>query len=1058
MFQRPKPDETEEDLLKQQADFLKSSRSVGASVPQHPQSLVSEDDSKLPLKTFGIVGDVFEKTASDIHKEAPGSQSNDGFPSIFRVDTESIPPRQAKKKSLFALKLEKKSKTPCDPGEFEIVVNNVGSKVDVQIHEENVKKLKSMTEAEIMEEKKTLESTLSPEMLNFLKNRSDKKTVSTAAVPLPPVEEQKMDISEIEENIRKTVDKKWLELDDIEPEKLQWIGDIPDASSLEPGQTYSARFDFSGDLQPFRSTVDVRTSLHHHGDEPERPGYTIQELYQLSRSTVLQQRILALNTLANIIRKTKMGYYDSCFDGALLKKLVESDVFFLLRFAMDDRTTTAAAVHCLHELFVCRSDEVCLDRLRSVPGAEIEPFLFVPIELDKDTEEDELKDHQIIGQDIVRGVLRTDLLIRFSYILNFFDLDPVTVSKIFEVVTRVCRHSPEACEKVFDSSNFMSFVFSHLNSSQPSHEAVKLLRVMVSSSHNLAHIMASHFNFDFILRIIDMDEPLFKLKLECLALWKMLLSRGLLNDQFQSFTPCLTRLLWFYVAKVDTEHGRFDFELFAGIAALLSTAQDLKYCVEPSYDSVLQVCLEKWLRQLTVSSQYNFSVTKAVGCAFNYFCLKYKQQGVQKTDLDFMKKLLPVLNSFLTSRSFEKMCDVLMTFSHILHCTKVDRDPENLPSLCSVYFNGENYLTIVQDDSPLPLMHSLAEFLLQLSNISTEFNDLLKLYLRGLETYFEKVLNASETSSWFSRYEIGVLVSLLKVQMKCSDPKTLEFGFRLVPYLRTDDERVLSIIDALSALNVFGTASETFKTDVKKGFRKVLYHSCENFPRHWMYEPIAAAPGETLQCLSDILEHCPDLISKVPATLRYCHLCLVLLNSDNIFNTEIHKNLEKCLDNVITNFYELDLNTVSVSDKSFYELYRDLVTEYASSSYGDFLFGKAVTLPLAQRFDVGYRKLMWSEFMHALRVITLPKDLPNFIPMDVFTSPVETDESLLILYLNAVSKNVLTETRNGFIYEVAVENVRKFLTLPEKDEMLASVLRKKINEIKDETLKSRLLS
>jgi hypothetical protein len=59
-----------------------------------------------------------------------------------------------------------------------------------------------------------------------------------------------------------------------------------------------------GFLLPYTDDeVKVTQALHHHGEEPERPGYTLQELLKLSRSSVLQQRVLALTTLANILDK-----------------------------------------------------------------------------------------------------------------------------------------------------------------------------------------------------------------------------------------------------------------------------------------------------------------------------------------------------------------------------------------------------------------------------------------------------------------------------------------------------------------------------------------------------------------------------------------------------------------------------------------------------------------------------------------------------------------------------------------------------------------------------------
>jgi hypothetical protein len=64
-----------------------------------------------------------------------------------------------------------------------------------------------------------------------------------------------------------------------------------------------ARFDFDGNILIGGEVVPEYLGLHHHGDEPDRPGYTLEELFLLSRSNFLQQRVLAINTLAKIIDK-----------------------------------------------------------------------------------------------------------------------------------------------------------------------------------------------------------------------------------------------------------------------------------------------------------------------------------------------------------------------------------------------------------------------------------------------------------------------------------------------------------------------------------------------------------------------------------------------------------------------------------------------------------------------------------------------------------------------------------------------------------------------------------
>ena len=59
---------------------------------------------------------------------------------------------------------------------------------------------------------------------------------------------------------------------------------------------------------PFKSDeIPVNSGLHHHGDEPERPGYTLEELLTLARSTYLQQRSVAFDTISSVVDNHKRG-------------------------------------------------------------------------------------------------------------------------------------------------------------------------------------------------------------------------------------------------------------------------------------------------------------------------------------------------------------------------------------------------------------------------------------------------------------------------------------------------------------------------------------------------------------------------------------------------------------------------------------------------------------------------------------------------------------------------------------------------------------------------------
>lgn len=117
----------------------------------------------------------------------------------------------------------------------------------------------------------------------------------------------------------------------------------------------------AGSLLPYveqnKSTCDK--GLYNHGEEPHRPGYSIEELYQLTRSSVTGQRVFALNTLAAVLEKVSLSRAYSVTTGGiceitlvvhlqeyilsdhletpLLKQLIDSGIFLILRFSLDER-------------------------------------------------------------------------------------------------------------------------------------------------------------------------------------------------------------------------------------------------------------------------------------------------------------------------------------------------------------------------------------------------------------------------------------------------------------------------------------------------------------------------------------------------------------------------------------------------------------------------------------------------------------------------------------------------------------------------------------------------
>lgn len=329
-----------------------------------------------------------------------------------------------------------------------------------EIHEANVKKLKEMSKDEILQAKSQLQSTLSPELINFLRSR--RKTTSGSSIknneqiPSDKMEtDEKVETelpekinmgaksnneieTEMEENATKmdyedgtlekdtpagemaeaAASKGWMHMDRIEREKLEWMRDVVPQKSEKPipEEPYNARFDFDGVLLPFHDeNLTVDKGLHHHGEEPDRPGYSLQELLQLSRSSNQQQRCTALTTLANIMEKSRKGWYDKVLEPAPLVALNEKNILLLLRFSLDDTSVAVvtAGMQALRAFLYSEADEICLDRLsgwRYPDGSISEPELAAPKTDVTDTSN--LKDHELAQLDTVAAAIRSDIVLR----------------------------------------------------------------------------------------------------------------------------------------------------------------------------------------------------------------------------------------------------------------------------------------------------------------------------------------------------------------------------------------------------------------------------------------------------------------------------------------------------------------------------------------------------------------------------------------------------------------------------------------------------------------------
>lgn len=115
-----------------------------------------------------------------------------------------------------------------------------------QIHNENMEKLKSMSEKEILEEKEKLLASLDPAIVAFLKSR--RKELKVAETDVPSISNlnqagRHTNLEDIEASVQllnQPESEKWLHFDVVETNKLAWMKDVAVAETIKKKE-YEAR-------------------------------------------------------------------------------------------------------------------------------------------------------------------------------------------------------------------------------------------------------------------------------------------------------------------------------------------------------------------------------------------------------------------------------------------------------------------------------------------------------------------------------------------------------------------------------------------------------------------------------------------------------------------------------------------------------------------------------------------------------------------------------------------------------------------------------------------------
>ena len=882
MNQRPKNTDTAEDLLKMQNEYLRKKNdenfkpaaqtikklSGKISLTNQIQNIYkfshcftepkqsvfakrrnlkqSEENDNQPKTS--VIGEVIERKygvkSFESDSKTESFIGDQGFPKPTAIDVRSYEGQQGK--SIFSQMIKKKIDEPMEVETADPETSTTAENLHSSLHEENLAVLSGLSQEEILEEQAKLLKSMDPKLIEFV--RSKRKSSDQQKESTPPQKSSKeqpkipVDLPVLD-FLRDEQAKSWLHFDVLEPEKLEWTRNIEKTiANLKPGQTYEARFDWKGFLLPFVANdddvpvIDDR-ELYLHGEDAHRPGYSLQELFRLARSTVLQQRVAAINAIAGIINIYNQGYYDGILE------LPISKIFFFLRFAMDENTTVIVEVsaRALSYLFYNDTDETLLDIAFETKGGIIQPLLDnrksslagteqddVDADLesslknmtldegrkmfeskiedlvdDNEQEKESVNDFHLAEVNLVECLMRSNILERISYILTVTKPNDITVNSCVKILIRLARTSRDFALKILNKTNLIKqmikdFLPRFEGQREPQFIVLKLFRILASFDRtfciNLKNSTVLDIVKDYVCTRSNLSVNCLKIQIESFRFLRLYFYFFPDESTFgELIRPIRYLLEWHYQQLNFQQDNHFIIRQHASALMYLLGCGNIVVTF-PIFAEIFKMCCCKWFTMATREGTKEFSqklllsTMLDVGAPFVKFSSEF-----------FFDFIDDYLMKFLKSTHYQKMAKELCTSSPFFRVVEdrcnILKPLINLGSIVRRHKKSAPSLIMSQDYS-IYFMNSLLLFIDAFDNMNNAKNydfhhKLCEIfYTEDIEKYLEGFsvqFNRSVATNWFLKTEINFIFNLLKSRSLQFNPWLLKVAFNLLNCLTQEN-------------------------------------------------------------------------------------------------------------------------------------------------------------------------------------------------------------------------------------------------------------------------------
>ncbi|XP_055842449.1 RNA polymerase II-associated protein 1 [Episyrphus balteatus] len=1103
-----------------------------------------------------ILGDIVEKTTNS-PKDTPFVETVTSFPKVERISLR----QNSGGKSLFALSIEKKNSVKsskddsnadrkrqhdemmmimdCEPieknpktafGDESIIVDD--KTTATAIHEENLEILKKMKEEEILAEQQQIMQSVDPALLEFLAKRRKQKLAEKQMQPIKTLattfeQPSTNDCTQLPEGnpavelLKQSSSEKWINFDIVEKDKLDWMRDIPaSVPKLDADQPYEARFDWKGVLLPYtetRNDTKDNRELYLHGDEPSRPGYTLQELFRLARSNVIQQRVSAFSSIGGILSIYNQGFYDNVLELPIAK------IFFLLRFGLDENTPVILEVvsKALALMFYNETDETLLDFIYENTGGFWQPTFEVktigesddPTSIEslqkqmknlrvssslkasvEETEEESktsMTDFQLAETDLIECLLRSNIIQRIYFILSSVKPDNSTVTSCLKILIRIARTNKDSAMHIFNSEDLLKCLFTNLLPglqsvdtslttppfyNYPQYLVLKLCRILISQSLSFALRLLSMNIVDRIQNYLfnqeDIKQNLILVQIESLRVFRSLMLLRSDNVLYRKFLPAFRYMLeWHYHNVVYEGGGPYLIRQHAAALLCAISSGPNGFEVSSLLGSSLVDCCCNWFHKATKFGIEEFSQSTLLTA-----CLNTVTWFTKNSDLEKFKEFLgKYLKNFIESEAFVRFEKSLNNTSIVLRSQDViDRRDiyPALPNAGAILMQKHGPQLAIPQTYCIYFLTSLWQLAEQCVKQNDKILVSCLIKVRTIDAVVEFLNNLSNglnmylRTNFFAKCELRLIFKLL-----CFD------GFKEFLGKSTILRAVYSYLCSLSAEHI---------PEIERLFEKVIFNreylsavkqeildKWRNmylevvYPHYVVVSPTEISlsiPSSAVAILptdwpyfqlKNILEDYVNNVHQRPAALvsegevvrmtltftsiledesfqittpteKLMYLMITFMGPDSQF---LEPTIKALLKDHLVKFFQSCKDIRFEFDKDFegkckfQNLYALFVDHFQAASYGDDLFSAMVLIPLAQKYDNKWRRMIWSEHASVLRFLNCDESL-LIGGLDAYLNPTELEESLINCYARALYSNSLRP--NTIVHKIAQHHVQKY--------------------------------